>query len=44
MLVDLNDDPIIKGMVAQKEQQGKACWGRKGVKKVFNKVCDRSLL
>ena len=44
MLVDLNDDTIIKGMVARKEQQGKARWGRKDVKKVFNKVCDRSLL
>lgn len=44
MLVDLNDDTIIKGKVAWKEQQGKACWGRKDVKKVFNKVCDRSLL
>ena len=38
MLVDLNDDTIIKGKVARKEQQGK------DVKKVFNKVCDRSLL
>ena len=33
-----------KGMVVRKEQQGKACWERKGVKKDFNKVCDRSLL
>ena len=34
MLVDLNDDPIIKGMVARKEQQGKACWGRKDIKNI----------
>ena len=44
MLFDLNDVTIIKGKVARKEQQGKACWGRKDIKKVFNKVCDRSLL
>ena len=36
MLVDLNDDTIIKGMLAQKEQLGNACWGRKDIKKVFN--------